>query len=132
MLILVGRLTILNRFDSIFALETSESRFDSPQSLIFTPLGREPQAQAQAGRASLVQSRLQTQTVRVQSSSSPVDPVQSSPVQLQDRLEWWVSMTVLTTWEDFERAAERLYLQDPMRVSKQKMFWRSINRVIRV
>ena len=24
-------------------------------------------------------------------------------------------MTVLTTWEDFEKAAERLYLQDPMK-----------------
>ncbi len=25
------------------------------------------------------------------------------------------AMTVLKTWEDFEKAAERLYLQDPMR-----------------
>lgn len=24
-------------------------------------------------------------------------------------------MTVLTTWEDFEKAAERLYLQDPIK-----------------
>eukprot|EP00095_Tigriopus_kingsejongensis_P010024 maker-scaffold1048_size67263-snap-gene-0.24 protein:Tk10024 transcript:maker-scaffold1048_size67263-snap-gene-0.24-mRNA-1 annotation:"signal recognition particle 9 kda protein" len=24
-------------------------------------------------------------------------------------------MTVLTTWEDFEKAAERLYLQDPLK-----------------
>jgi len=24
-------------------------------------------------------------------------------------------MTFLTTWEDFEKAAERLYLQDPMK-----------------
>lgn len=26
-----------------------------------------------------------------------------------------VVMTVLTTWEDFEKAAERLYLQDPLK-----------------
>lgn len=26
-------------------------------------------------------------------------------------------MTFLTSWEDFEKAAERLYLQDPMKVS---------------
>ena len=26
-------------------------------------------------------------------------------------------MTFLTNWEDFEKAAERLYLQDPMKVS---------------
>ena len=25
-------------------------------------------------------------------------------------------MTFLNTWEDFEKAAERLYLQDPMKV----------------
>lgn len=27
-------------------------------------------------------------------------------------------MTVLKTWEDFEKAAERLYLQDPTKVRK--------------
>jgi len=27
-------------------------------------------------------------------------------------------MTVLNTWEDFEKAAERLYLQDPFKVTQ--------------
>ena len=29
-------------------------------------------------------------------------------------------MTFLNTWEDFEKAAERLYLQDPMKVRIKK------------
>ena len=31
-----------------------------------------------------------------------------------------LKMTFLNTWEDFEKAAERLYLQDPMKVRIKK------------
>jgi hypothetical protein len=30
-----------------------------------------------------------------------------------------LKMTFLTSWEDFEKAAERLYLQDPTKVSSK-------------
>ena len=32
-------------------------------------------------------------------------------------------MTFLTNWEDFEKAAERLYLQDPMKVSDVQIIY---------
>jgi hypothetical protein len=32
-------------------------------------------------------------------------------------------MTFLTNWEDFEKAAERLYLQDPMKVSDAQIIY---------
>ena len=38
-------------------------------------------------------------------------------------------MTFLTTWEDFEKAAERLYLQDPMKVSIETGKKKLINRL---
>ena len=39
-------------------------------------------------------------------------------------------MTFLNTWEDFEKAAERLYLQNPMRVSLEFQMSSEIVRIL--